>query len=243
MPEPLAVKDRDVESSENRSPSNIRPLAVLWQSFRALLPTLIFDVGGTTIVYYLLAPHFPSTSIWPIVGASLVPVASNIFNAIRRRSVDIVGLIILLGLIAGIIPTAFGGSQRLLLLRESFFTGLIGLVFFVSAFVMKKPIFYYVMKEFLTANDALPESHFAFLWGSSYFRQGTRIVTFAWGALLLGDFVLRAFIALNMSIGFALGVAPILSTILLLMMGAATGFWLSNAISRALDGSAAPTDS
>src|ERR1700747_717492 len=96
----------------------------LWESFRALLPTLAIDVGGTTAVYYILSRYYPNTSIWPILGASLVPAASNIVNLVRRRTVDIVGLLILLGMICGLIPAAFGGTQRMLLVRESFISGL-----------------------------------------------------------------------------------------------------------------------
>jgi hypothetical protein len=210
------------------------PLGFLWESFRALLPTLVVDVAGTTLVYYLLFPHFAQSSIWPILGASLVPVASNIVNFVRRRSVDIIGLIILLGMVVSLIPAAFGGTQRLLLLRGSFFTGLIGVVLLISPFVMRNPIFYYVFREFLTANDTLPEEHFAVLWRVSHFRRGVRIVTITWGAVVVGDFVMRAFIALRMSVGFALGVAPLLTTILLLMLGAATAIWLGRETSRIL---------
>ena len=214
--------------------SSETPLRFLWHSVRALLPTLAVDVGGTTIVYYLLAPHFAQTSIWPVLGASLVPAASNLLNFARRRSIDIVGLIILLGMIVGLVPAAFGGSQRLLLVRESFVTGLIGLVLVISPFVMRKPLFYYIMREFLTANDALPPQHFEILWRTAYFRHGIRTVTIAWGALLLGEFALRGFMAIRMNVGFVLGVAPVLLTTLLLLAGIATAVWLGGAISRAL---------
>jgi len=210
------------------------PLVFLWESFRALLPTLAVDVAGTTLVYYLLVPHFSQSSIWPVLGASFVPIASNIVNFVRRRSIDIVGLIILLGMIMSLIPAAFAGTQRLLLLRESFFTGLIGVVLLISPFVMRHPVFYYVFREFLTANDALPEEHFAVLWRAPHFRRGVRFVTIVWGAVMLGDFVMRAFIALRMNIGFALGIAPLLTTILLLMLGAATAIWLGREASRIL---------
>ncbi|MGH7737067.1 MAG: VC0807 family protein [Candidatus Tyrphobacter sp.] len=222
------------------SPAAVRgtgetPLAFLWESFRALLPTLSVDVLGTIVVYYVLLPHFSASSIWPILGASLVPIASNIANFARRRSVDIIGLIILLGMIVGLIPAAFGGTQRMLLIRESFLTGLIGVVLLVSPFVMRQPIFYYVFREFLTANDKLPEGHFEVLWRAAYFRRGVRVVTIVWGAVMLGDFVMRAFIALRMSVGFALGVAPVLTTILLLILGVATAIWLGHETSRVLN--------
>jgi hypothetical protein len=212
------------------------PMKFLWESIRALLPTLIVDAGGTTLVYFLLMPHFPETSILPVLGASLVPLASNIVNFVRRRSFDIIGLIILLGLLVGQLPALFGSSQRLLLLRESFLTGLIGVVLIVTTFVMRRPIFYWIMREFLTANDSLPEEHFEILWRTAYFRHGCRTVTIAWGVLLIGEFFLRAFMVMRMNIAFVLGAAPVLLTLLLLIAGAITGVWLSGAIARALLG-------
>jgi hypothetical protein len=224
---------RDVAAKERPAPEET-PLHFLWESFYALLPTLAIDVGGTTIVYYALARFYPSTSIWPVLGASLVPAISNIVNLVRRKTVDMVGLLILFGMIAGLIPAAFGGTQRLLLIRESFISGLLGLIFLVSAFVMRRPIGYYVIREFLTANDALPKEHFEVLWRTSYFRRGVRAATMAWGALLLGELVLRGFMALTMNVGLVVSVSPVIYTTLMLLAGVATAIWLSGAISRAL---------
>jgi hypothetical protein len=198
------------------------------------LPTLAFDVGGSTLVYWLLLPHFEPTSIWPVLGASLVPVASNVFNFVRRKSFDIVGLFVLLGLLAGLVPAAFGGTQRLLLLRDSFITGSLGIVLIASATVMRRPIGYYVFREFLTANDALPCEHFGVLWRHAFFRRGTRIVTAAWGVLLVGELVLRAFMALNWNVSFVVSASPVIFTIVMLLAGIATAVWLGRAIARAL---------
>lgn len=205
----------------------------LWASIRALLPTLAFDLAGTMAVYYLMLPHFGATSIWPILGASLVPTISNIFNFVRRRSFDVVGIIVLLGLLVGLAPAAFGGSQRLLLLRESFVTGLLGLILILSA-VLHRPLAYYVIREFLLANEALPHERWDVLWQSGFFRHTIRGITLGWGALLLGEFVMRAFMALRMNIAFVLGAGPIFITILLILAGLATAFVLAHAIRVAL---------
>ncbi len=210
------------------------PQALLWQSFRALVPTLIFDVGGTMLVYYLLAPHFAKSSVWPIVGASLVPVISNVFTWVRRQTVDIVGLIILIGLIGGAAGAIFGGNQRIVLLRESFITGLIGLGLLISPFVSRKPVGYYVMREFLTANEALPHDDFDLLWANAGFRRGVRIMTIAWGALMVAEFMLRGFMALNMNVAFVLGASAPMFTILLLIAGIINAIWLEQAIARVL---------
>lgn len=205
----------------------------LWASIRALLPTLAFDIAGTMLVYYLLLRHFGGTSIWPILGASLVPAVSNIFNFVRRRSFDVVGIIVFIGLLVGLVPAVFGGSQRLLLVRESFVTGLLGVILLVSA-GMHRPLAYHVIREFLTANEALPHERWDVLWHCGYFRHTIRAMTIGWGALLLGEFVLRAFMALRMNVAFVLGVAPVFITILLLLAGLATAFWLAHAIRVAL---------
>jgi hypothetical protein len=224
---------REIAVKERPAPEET-PMQFLWESFRALLPTLAIDVGGTTAVYYILSRFYPNTSIWPILGASLVPAVSNVVNLVRRGTVDIVGLLILLGMMGGLVPALFGGTQRLLLIRESFVSGLLGLVLLVSAFVMRKPIGYYVIREFLTANDALPEEHFDVLWRTAYFRHGVRIVTIGWGIVLLGELVLRAFMALTMNVGVVVSVSPVIFTTLMLLAGVATAIWLSGAISRAL---------
>jgi hypothetical protein len=205
----------------------------LWASIRALLPTLAFDIVGTMVVYYALLPHFGAASIWPVLGASLVPVISNIFNFSRRRSFDIVGIIVLIGLLAGVIPAIFTGSQRLLLVRESFVTGFLGFILLLSA-LLHRPLAFYVVREFLTANEALPHERFDMLWVCDYFRHTIRGMTIGWGALLLGEFVLRAFMALRMNVAFVLGAAPVLFTILLLIAGLLTALWLSKAIRVAL---------
>jgi len=184
-------------------------------------------------MYYLLLPHFGGTSIWPILGASLVPVISNVFNFVRRRSFDVVGIIVLLGLLVGVVPAIFGGSQRLLLIRESFMTGFLGFILLLSA-LLHRPLAYYVIREFLTANEALPHERWDLMWRSQYFRRTIRAMTIGWGALLLGEFVMRAFMALRMNVAFVLGASPVLITILLLLAGLFTAFWLAHAIRVAL---------
>jgi hypothetical protein len=213
------------------------PTQILMRSVRALLPTLIVDTGGATLVYFLLAPHYSANSIWPVLGASMVPAASNIVNFVRRRSFDIIGLIVLLGLILGSLPAIWGGSSRLLLVRESFLTGAVGVALIVTTFFLRKPVMYHVIHEVLTANETLPDAEFEVLLRSPVFLSGTRAWSFAWGALLVGEFCLRAFMALRMNVAFVIGVAPVLMTILLLCAGLATAIWLRWAIARALAGS------
>jgi small-conductance mechanosensitive channel len=212
------------------------PLSFLWETFRALLPVLAIDVVGTLLVYFLLAHLLRTSTVWPVLGASMLPLVSNVVNFARRRTFDIVGLIVLAGVVAGLIPAAFGGSPRLLLVRESFVTGALGVVLIASVFVMRRPIMYYVIRELLTANDTLPQEHFNLLWRRKRFRRETRFVTLGWGLLLIGELVLRGYMALTMNVALVLSVAPIILTTLMLIAGAGTAIWRGRAVARALEG-------
>lgn len=216
------------------------PQHFLLASLRGLIPTLAVDLGGTLGLYFLLSPFFSGNSIWPLFFASLVPTISNVFSLVRRREIDIVGVIILLGLFTSILTVALGGDQRMLLVRESFMTGLTGLVLFVSPF-LGKPLGYYIVRQFLSAHEDKHNMKFDHLWESSFFRKTIRFGTYFWGMLLLMEFGLRVFMALTLPIVFALAFGPIILNGLMLGGGALSALAMSRAIKVALTPAPAAT--
>ncbi len=207
--------------------------AVPWQflcaSGRALLPNLVLDVGGTLLVFLVAAPHFPDSSIIPLLAASLVPVFGIVLSIIRNRRVDFIGIIVLVGLAASIAGVAFGGTQRLLLLRESFATGGIGLALFISP-IFPKPIGYYIVRRFLTAHEASHGMRFERLYESPDFRRMLRRLTFFWGVLLLTEFGLRVFMALTLPVVFVVATSPLILNALTLTGGVISAIWMSRSI-------------
>jgi hypothetical protein len=200
---------------------------------KAIIPALIVDVGGTLAVYYLLLPHFSSTSLWPLILASMVPVLSNVYDVTKHRKIDVVGILVLLGIAGSIIGVSFGGTQKLLLIRESFITGLVGIALLVSL-AFRKPLGYYLVYEFMTANEKLNPVPFEQLWASRYFRWAIRRGTFLWGLLLIGEFVLRVFLVYTLPVGMVLGVGPLIFNFLLLAAGTISAFGMSRTIRIAL---------
>src|SRR5947208_2551964 len=99
----------------------------LRETLRGLAPSLLISVAGTLLIYSLLRPHFPPASVLPLPIASLFPLLGNAVSLARHRRLDIFGVMVLIGLAAGVLAALLGGGQRLLLIRESFVTGAIGL--------------------------------------------------------------------------------------------------------------------
>lgn len=212
---------------------NAVPWRFLSTSGRALIPNVIFDVGATVGVFLTLAPHFAATSIVPLLAASLVPIIGIAFNVFRKRRVDIIGVIVLIGLLASIACAAFGGGQRMLLLRESFSTGAIGLALFISP-VFPKPIGYYIVRYFITAHENSHGVCFERLYESHIFRRTLREMTFFWGVLLLVEFGIRIFMALTLPVAVVVAASPLILNGLMLFGAVASAFWMSHGIRHGL---------
>jgi hypothetical protein len=217
----------------NATGTTLRPLEILFASFRALVPNLLIDIGGTTAVYYMLLPHFGKTSVLPLVMASLVPIVSVTLNALRRRKIDVIAVIVLLGLLGSISGLLFGGGQQLLLIRESFFTGLAGLALFVSP-MFRNPIGYYVISHFMSTHQPHESGLLERLWESAAFRRTIHFITYFWGLLLLTEFGLRVFMALTLPVVFVLTIGPLVLNAMMLAGGAISAVSFSRALRTAL---------
>jgi hypothetical protein len=181
----------------------------------------------------MLAPHFPVSSIVPLLAASLVPVVGIVFSAVRKRRVDVVGAIVLLTLLASIAGAVFGGSQRLLLLRESLSTGAFGLALSISP-IFPKPIGYYVVRHFINAHENSHGLCFDDLYECRRFRLVLRQLTFFWGLLLLLEFGLRVVMILTLPVAVVISTCPLILNGLLLVGAAISAFWMSRGIREAL---------
>jgi hypothetical protein len=217
----------------NATSTTIRPLEILFASFRALVPNLLIDIGGTTAVYYALLPHFGKSSPLPLIISSLVPIVSVALNAVRHRKIDVIAIIVLLGLLGGISGFFFGGGQKLLLVRESFFTGLAGLALFASP-MFRNPIGYYVVSHFMTTHQPHESGLFERLWESPAFRRTIHFITYFWGLLLLTEFGLRVFMALALPVVFVLTIGPLVLNAMMLAGGAISAVSFSRALRTAL---------
>src|SRR5262249_5766252 len=93
--------------------------------------SLICDiVRNATIpaVLYLFAKHLLSAGeVRALLWATIFPLVKSVYDLARHREIDPVAVLILLGLAASLIAVLFQGDARLLLIRESFFTGAFGL--------------------------------------------------------------------------------------------------------------------
>lgn len=102
-----------------------------------------------------------------------------------------------------------GGSPKLLLIRESFVSALIGLAFLISL-ALPRPLLFYISRQFATGGDPARIATFNQGWRLPTMRRGMRLMTLVWGVGTLGEFALRVVLVLTLTIPQVLAISGVL---------------------------------
>ena len=84
------------------------------------------------VLYKVSRRYVSSSELTALLVASTFPLGKSIFDLARRGQMDPISIVVLLGISADGVALLFGGTPRLLLVRESLFTGAFGFACFVS---------------------------------------------------------------------------------------------------------------
>lgn len=166
----------------------------------------IFDVAGPLAAYSALR-----SAGWPAVTALLLsgafPVLGVAIAAIRNRRLDVVGGLVLAGIVVGTVLGVTFHSARLLLLEGSVPTAVFGFVCLGSLWA-RRPLLFSVVLEF-TGPDTARGREMSALWEFGKFRRIFRTITAVWGTGFLIEAALRVVIVENTSTGTALAVSKV----------------------------------
>jgi hypothetical protein len=162
------------------------------------------------VVVYKLSRRYVSPSEFTALGlATTFPLGKGIFDLVRRREANPVSIVVLLGILANGIAIVFGGSARLLLVRESLFTGAFGLACLLSL-LLPRPLMFYFGRHFMAGSDPERLARYNAAWQLPGVRSSQRLISLVWGAVFLGELLLRVVLIDNLSTASVLLVSPIL---------------------------------
>jgi hypothetical protein len=162
------------------------------------------------VVLYKLSKRFISPSELTALGiATTFPLGKSIVDLARRGQVDPISAVVLLGIVTDGVALLLGGSARLLLVRESLFTGAFGVACFVTLF-LPRPMMFYFGRYFLAGTDPEKQVRFNAAWQFSEVRFCHRLITSVWGCVFVGELVARIFLIYHSSSATVLVVSPFL---------------------------------
>ncbi len=91
---------------------------------KSILKSVFINGFLPYVTYVVLSSYF--SNLTSLIIAVLIPILENIFLFIKNKNVDIFGIFIFISIIFSIIGLLFGGGEKMILLRESIVTGIMG---------------------------------------------------------------------------------------------------------------------
>ncbi len=176
---------------------------------RSILSLLIINVAIPFGCYSLLKAYHAS-DVTALGVAAIVPALEMLISMLRGRQVNIISLFVFGGLAIGIIAIFLGGDPRVLLIRESLFTGALGLTCFISL-LFPRPLMFSVGRSMFASKDPEHIARYNQLWQNPSVRRTSRVTTVVWGLVYISDFLLRLLMVLTLPIAAVLAVGPILT--------------------------------
>ncbi|QBD79019.1 hypothetical protein EPA93_24755 [Ktedonosporobacter rubrisoli] len=159
------------------------------------------------IIYSLLTSYTRMPEIWALLLSGVPPIIDSIVGVIRKRRIDLIAGIVLAGIAISLFLMLLGGSPRLYLVRESFFTGAFGLAYLVSL-LFPRPLGFFFARHFATGNVPEKVAWFNSLWQYRGFRISMRVSTIVWGLAFVLEAIIRTALAFILSVQEFLLISP-----------------------------------
>jgi uncharacterized membrane protein len=178
---------------------------------RAILLNLLINGLVPWLGYVLLSPHIGSLLALSIV--TMIPLIDNLIHLARHRTIDMFNGLMLTGFVLSLIMVLLGGSEKLLLMRESLVTVVIGMAF-LGSLLLKRPLIFHMVRRFSNGTD--PERN----WAYPYFRQMMRRLTILWGVALVAEAGLKLLLITMLSTSQMLAIStPLFYAVIGLAIG------------------------
>jgi hypothetical protein len=182
-------------------------------AYRPVVYSLVWDIVLNATIpvacYYLSKALISPSELTALIIATVFPTLKSIYDLMHHKGINPVSLLVLLGIATSIIALFIGGDPRILLIRESFFTGAFGIACLASL-IFPRPMMFYFGRYFMAGNDPEKRKVFNSRWQNPLIRRGHRLITTVWGLVYVGEFILRVILVYALPAAVVLAASPFL---------------------------------
>jgi hypothetical protein len=111
---------------------------------REIASLLLINAIAPYLVYQLAEPY--TGGLAALALSALPPAIESVWSVARKRKLDVASALVLAGIAVSLVLVSLGGSERVLLLRDSLITSVVGLAIAVSA-AFRRPILYHLFRQ------------------------------------------------------------------------------------------------
>jgi hypothetical protein len=131
---------------------------------------------------------------------------------VRKRQVDFVGAIVLVGFAFGVISsTLLGGNAYVLKVRDAFFTALFGVACIVTIYTAKRPAIFYVSRYLSAGNDPSKVAAYNEMHELPIARHTFRVLSVIWGIGLVVEASARLVLAEELHTSTYIAISPFIT--------------------------------
>ena len=162
---------------------------------------IVFDLGGPLLVYTLLRSAGLST-VAALVISGILPALGIVIGAVVDRRLDIIGVVVLAGLVVGTVAGLVSNNARLYLV-EGAVPSLVFALACLGSLRSAKPLIYRFAVELL-GPGTLKGREVVAAWQYPGFRRAFHVITAAWGVAYLIEVAARLVVVETTSTEIAL---------------------------------------
>ena len=162
---------------------------------------LVFDLGGPLLAYSLLRSAGIS-AVAALVLSGVLPALGIVIGALADRRLDVIGVVVLAGLLVGTLLGLTSHNARLYLLEGSVPSAVFALGCLFSL-RLRRPLIFRLAVEIL-GPDTRKGRDVTAAWRHPGFRRAFRMLTVAWGAGYLAEAAIRVAVVITTSTRIAL---------------------------------------
>jgi hypothetical protein len=159
------------------------------------------------LTYRIAAAH--TTEFAATAWSAAPPTLWSLLELARHRKIDALSILVLAGIALSMAALLFGGSPRMLLVRENLFTIPIGLAFLISL-GMKRPLIYYAARAVMARQTDHDPAVFEARWQRPGILRGARTLSLVWGVGLVAQGLLLGWMAWTWKVETYLILSPII---------------------------------
>ena len=174
--------------------------------FRSIAMIVVFDVAGPLAAYSVLRSA-GLTAVTALLASGVFPALGVTIGVIRHRRLDVVGAVVLAGIIVGTVLGLVSHSARLVLVEGSVPTAVFGLAC-LGSLGARRPLMFSFALEVIGSGTAKGREMTG-LWQYEGFRRIFRVITMVWGVGFLLEAALRVVIVFNTPAGTALAISKV----------------------------------
>ncbi len=175
-------------------PSGRAALSTMFGGWSSFLLNIVLPFVG-----FLVLDHEHVGTVTALTIVAIFPLAAILYGWVRTHHTDALSMVSLLFIVVGIATSFITGSARFLLIKESVFTALFGLVY-LGSLLRERPLGFYFGRQFVAHGDPARTARWDDLWQYLHFRHSQRVITAVWGIGWILDAAIRVVLVFMLSV-------------------------------------------